>query len=85
MKKNSSAKLKQIQIFSKICAFVHILVTGLTELSRQSLILLLPDPFRGMGPWRKTIEPQKPGNSPGPGPEVVKRQSRQRASGVKRP
>ena len=34
----------------------------------------LPDPFRGMGAWRKTMEPQKPGNSPGSGPEVVKRQ-----------
>ena len=34
----------------------------------------LPDPFRGMGTWRKTMEPQKPGNSPGSGPEVVKRQ-----------
>ena len=33
----------------------------------------LPDPFRGMGAWRKTMEPQKPGNSPGSGPEVVKR------------
>ena len=27
------------------------------------LLLLLPDPFRGMGAWRKTMEPQKPGNS----------------------
>ena len=27
-----------------------------------------------MGAWRKTIEPQKRGNSPGPGPEVVERQ-----------
>ena len=34
----------------------------------------LPHPFRGMGAWRKTMEPQKPGNSPGSGPEVVKRQ-----------
>ena len=34
----------------------------------------LPDPFRGMGAWRKTMEPQKPGNSTGSGPEVVKRQ-----------
>ena len=34
----------------------------------------LPDPFRGMGAWRKTMEPQKPGNSPGSGPEVVERQ-----------
>ena len=34
----------------------------------------LPDPFRGMEAWRKTMETQKPGNSPGSGPEVVKRQ-----------
>ena len=34
----------------------------------------LPDPFRGMGAWRMTMEPQKPGNSPGSGPEVVKTQ-----------
>ena len=37
-------------------------------------MLLLPDPFRGMGASRKTMEPQKLSNSPGPGPEVVKRQ-----------
>ena len=36
--------------------------------------LLLPDPFQGVGAWQKTIEPQKLGNSLGPGPEVVKRQ-----------
>ena len=34
----------------------------------------LPDPFRGIGAWRKTMEPQKPSNSPGSGPEVVHRQ-----------
>ena len=34
----------------------------------------LPDPFRGMEAWRETMEPQKPSNSPGSGPEVVKRQ-----------
>ena len=34
----------------------------------------LPDPFRGMGAWRETMEPQKPGNYPGSGPKVVKRQ-----------
>ena len=33
----------------------------------------LPDLFQGMGAWRKTMETQKPGNSTGPGPEVVKR------------
>ena len=24
---------------------------------------MLPEPFRGMGAWQKTIEPHKPGNS----------------------
>ena len=43
----------------------------------------LPDPFRGMGAWRKTMEPQKPGNSTGSGPEVI--ESRQRVSGAKSP
>ena len=27
-----------------------------------------------MGAWRKTKEPQKPGNSPGSGPKVIERQ-----------
>ena len=31
------------------------------------------DPFPGMGAWRKTMEPQKQGNSSRPGPEIVKR------------
>ena len=43
-------------------------------------MLLLKDLFQGMGAWRKTMEPQKPGNSPGPGPEV---ESRKRASEAK--
>ena len=38
------------------------------------LLLLLPNPFRGMGAWRKIMEPQKMCNSAGPGPEVVERQ-----------
>ena len=41
---------------------------------KHVLLLLLPDPFGGMGAWWKTMEPQKPGNSPRSGPEVVKRQ-----------
>ena len=35
-------------------------------------LLSLSDLFRGMGAWRKTMVPQKPGNSPRPEPEVVK-------------
>ena len=27
-----------------------------------------------MGAWQKAMEPQKPGNSPWPGPEVIERQ-----------
>ena len=38
------------------------------------MFLLLPAPFRGMGAWQKTMQPQKPGNSPGPGLEAVKTQ-----------
>ena len=38
------------------------------------MLLLLSDPFREMGAWRKNMETQKPGNVPGPGPEVTKRQ-----------
>ena len=40
----------------------------------DQLLLLLPNPFHGMGAGRKTVEPQKPSNSLGPGPEVVERQ-----------
>ena len=40
------------------------------------MLLLLPDPFRGIGASQKSMEPkpQKPDNCPGPGPEVVERQ-----------
>ena len=37
------------------------------------LLLLLPDFFLIMRSWRKTRELQKPGNSLGPGPEIVER------------
>ena len=53
--------------------------------ARVLLLLLLPDPFQGMEAWRRTMEPHKPGNSPGSGPEVVEKQSHHRASGVKSP
>ena len=51
----------------------HIEITFKRDLSRLLLLLLL-EPFRGTGTWPKTMEPQKLGNSPGPGPEVVERQ-----------
>ena len=38
------------------------------------VLLSLPDSFRGMRAWRKTIEPQKPGNFPGPRSEILERQ-----------
>ena len=37
-------------------------------------VAVAPDPFRGIGAKRKAMEPQKPRNSPGPGPEIVERQ-----------
>ena len=40
----------------------------------EVLLFMLPDTFRGMNVWRKTMELQKPGNSPRPGPEIVERQ-----------
>ena len=42
----------------------------------------LPDPFRGMGAWRKTMEPQKPGNSPGSRPDVIETKSERRKESV---
>ena len=38
------------------------------------VVVLLTGSFRGMGAWQMTLEPQKPGNSPGPGPQVVERE-----------
>ena len=38
----------------------------LTASSLDLVLLLLPDSFKGMGAWRKTIEPQKQGKSPRP-------------------
>ena len=38
------------------------------------MLLLPPDPFRWMGAWRKTMEPQKQGNYSPPAPEAVEKQ-----------
>ena len=46
---------------------------GLVYRFQIGMFLLLSDPFQGVGAWRKTMEPQKPANSPGPGSEVVER------------
>ena len=52
--------------------FLHISLSFF-QLNFLFLILLccLPDPFRGMGAWWKTMEPQKASNSPGSGPEYI--------------
>ena len=47
---------------------------GALDLRLLLLFLLLPDLFRGMGAWRKTMELQELGNSPRLGPKIVKRQ-----------
>ena len=39
-----------------------------------SLLLLFTRPLPRDGAWQKTTEPQKPGNSPGSGSEIVERQ-----------
>ena len=38
------------------------------------LLVVVAQPFPRNGAWRKTMEPQKPGNSSGPAPEFVKKQ-----------
>ena len=37
-------------------------------------VIVLPDPLRGIGVSRKTMESQKLDNSSGPAPEVVERE-----------
>jgi len=34
------------------------------------VVLVLPDPFRGMRAWRNSAETQQPGHAPWSGPEV---------------
>ena len=53
-------------ILIKVLKFIGLIKVG------NKVILLLPDLFQGTRAWRETIEPQKPGNFPGPGPVVVK-------------
>ena len=49
-------------------------------------LLLLPDPFQGMGTWRKTMDLQKSGNSQGLGQKVAQRQrtAKERAAQIVR-
>ena len=67
-------RLKQITE-AQVCnrAIQALTEEGMIRQFACSCCCWLPDPFRGMGAWRKTTEPQKPGNSPGPGSEVVER------------
>ena len=51
-------------------------------LALHSLLFLLPDLFRKVRTWRKTMQTQKPGNFSVPEPEIVETESRQRASGA---
>ena len=48
------------------------------------LLLPLSNPFRGIGAWQKTMEPQKPGNTPEPGPVVAERKRVAKERGVQR-
>jgi len=34
------------------------------------VVVVLPDPFRGMGAWRNSMETQQSGHAPRSGPEV---------------
>jgi len=34
------------------------------------VVVVLPDPFQGMGAWRNSTETQQSGHAPRPGPEV---------------
>ena len=53
---------------------VHSLLRSIAGSSCCCCCCWLPDLFRGIGAWQKTMEPQKPGNCPGSEPEVVERQ-----------
>jgi len=40
------------------------------ETSEKVVLVVLPDPFRGMGAWKNSTETQQSGHSPRSGPEV---------------
>ena len=45
-------------------------------------VVVVTRPLPKDGGWQKTLEPQKPGNSPRPGPEAAETESRQNANGA---
>ena len=63
--------------FLNFCGFVvcllHFIILSGQKPPSLPTCCCLPDPFRGMGAWWNNMEPQKPSNSPGSTPEVVKR------------
>jgi len=44
------------------------------------VVVVLPDPFRGMGAWRNSMETQQSGHAPRFGPEVVPKMARRKGS-----
>ena len=62
------------EAMSSLYLSVAMSITASLTSCSPMLLLLLPNPFRGMRAWWKTMEPQKSGNSPWPGPEIAKRQ-----------
>ena len=57
-----------IALFSTERLYINITIRYVVLVSLGDIYLLLllqPNPFRGMGAWQKTMEPQKPGTSRG--------------------
>jgi len=44
--------------------------TSFQSFLRPIMVVVLPDPFRGMGAWRNFMETQQSGHAPRSGPEV---------------
>ena len=63
-----------LQLYFVISQIIIIFAKNLSDLLVVVVVVGYPTPSEGLGAWRKTMEPQKPGNSQGSGPEVVERQ-----------
>ena len=61
------------RLMTTFCFADVFLSSSLNLLFSPTVLLVVGYPTPSEG-WRKTIEPQKPGNSPRSGPEVVQRQ-----------
>jgi len=50
----------------------HSIIPTICILLKEILVVMmvLPDPFRGMGAWRNSTETQQSGHAPRSGPEV---------------